>query len=381
MPDLKSPLPHLRLIFSSLALALLRLRVYQKPGKAVGRCKHQIHRAQKFWSYTPPQASISTPGKISTSHQAVERSQRYVRMQSKGSLLSLYGRASLYRASSPERRFKIRSRASKIQLTQPRAVMCKWIVQVSERLPSLLEWTMILTCMLFSEYSRLISRSEAISFRLSQFVPTNHQSARFPMNDDRMTRQDLKASNTFIQYVQVWMLFHTTSAPLKIQAKIWPVIIWGAFKTAAATLLTASIFSYITLTLSHPGVLPGYLHWTYRETHLNFNWMLARLFLDLWRPRRLLLSKDNLMLPSQQLCSRQEQDVWFACIGGLYFLWCLFTGLVRSASHFVRPGLLFGIDLFMNVFFWMTLYRYTRWRGAPGSTLGYDYVPQRLYSK
>jgi hypothetical protein len=259
--------------------------------------------------------------------------------------------------------------------------MCKWIVQVSERLPSLLEWTMILTCMSFSEFLCLPSRLEAISFRLSQFIPTNYQSVRLPRNDDRTTRPDLMASKTFILYVQAWMLFHVTSAPFKIQAKIWPMIFWGAVKTATTSLLTAAAFSYLTLRLSNEGVLTGHALWIYCQVHFVHNYMFERLFLDIWKPRALLLSNGNLMLPSQQLRSYQELDVYFGCIGLFYFFWCLCIGLARSSSHYSLQGVFLCIDIYMNICSWSTINRYTGWRGAPGSTVGYEYVVKECTAK
>jgi hypothetical protein len=178
-------------------------------------------------------------------------------------------------------------------------MLCAWIVNTSDPFPSFLEWIMILSCIFLRQFLCLPSRSKAMSSRLSQLKQLNDGSKRDPADDDRSTRQNLRASNTFIRYVQIWMLYHVTSAPFKIQARIWPVISWEVVKIATTASIIAYMFSYVTLKLSNQGTLTDFDLEASRQLHLNCNYFLAKLFLDIWQPRRLLLSKDNMMSDSR----------------------------------------------------------------------------------
>lgn len=222
---------------------------------------------------------------------------------------------------------------------------CACTVQKSDKVLSFREWMMLVACLLLSQILCLPSRSQAMSFRLSDLGLHNDQSYRLRTDKNRAARDALLASNTFVRYVQVWMLHHTISAPMKIQAKVWSAVLWQAVQTATGLLTGACFATYVTLKLSHAETLTPDCYVYLLGMHFSCNFLLARLHLEYWQAGRLLSSTNGGMSPVRQLYKEEQLDAVLAKYASRYLQWCLCVGIGRRFGVENRKHWLFPMDL------------------------------------
>lgn len=174
-------------------------------------------------------------------------------------------------------------------------------VQASRELRSLGCWMVMVASLLLRQISYLPNPSRAMSYRLSDFGLQNNQSYRLRGDEGRAARHALLASKTFVQYVRVWTLHYIMLAPMKKQAKVWPVILLRSLKIATGLLTSAFSASYFTLKLSYKQVLRPKRCTCLLVLHFNCNYMLAQRCLESWQAWRLSSSTNNGMSPLRQL--------------------------------------------------------------------------------
>ena len=71
-------------------------------------------------------------------------------------------------------------------------------------------------------------------------------------------------------------------APMKMQAKVWPVILWQAVKMASGLLGGACVAAYITLGISHAGILTPERYVKMLGLHFSCNFIIAQLCMEFW---------------------------------------------------------------------------------------------------
>ena len=68
----------------------------------------------------------------------------------------------------------------------------------------------------------------------------------------------------------------------KTQAKVWPVILWQAVKMASGLLGGACVAAYITLGISHAGILTPERYVKMLGLHFSCNFIIAQLCMEFW---------------------------------------------------------------------------------------------------
>ena len=232
--------------------------------------------------------------------------------------------------------------------------------------------------MLLSQILFLRSRSQAMSFRLSDLGPRNDQSYRLRTDKDRAARDTLLASNTFVRYVQVWMLHHTISAPIKTQAKVWPEVFKQAVKTASGLLWCVCFATWFTLKLSYAETLTPDCYVYLLAMHSNCNFLLARRCLEFWQAWRLLSSTNGGMLPLRRRYKQEQWDLVLAIYVTVHLQWCMVVRILRGSVVDHWKPFIFLIDLLICALQFLNFRHIFYRRGFPGNTMRYEYALEKL---